>query len=646
MSTSHAVLFIGKGFETQLNDTFLPVIRLNGKEDINSLWRILGKYNTDIYVTGNIHLWSIRQLRGLNFIFIGRKGQKILTRDGPAPLDIIFPSTYPRDTSAKIFEAKIGADRTGLRRRCGDLLRNWCRTFTVEFHGCEAETLMAVDPRRHRVYGLPTPPPGLGFTSSTQYPYVDDGPTDEKLVSLLDYYVYDFDCVYYVGSGDLRTLLKFRSKDVERFNRTTWYCIDPITPACSLHNVIVMPVMLINGDQLRNLRKEGEGITHALLWDVRSDKGEMTNEEWEDQAKYEDSLGSYIAMINRDWLSMACVKMRIPMRDAVFTVCTSLIVPQPMAPNTMYELRSILRLEGYSRINRDHLIGARDIEVTHEDCVKLVKNFHGITRGRRLKRALLQYLHISRVDGLNHRSPLPRVDLFYLTNKRNATNIPLVNYILSTSTLATVWIGPETQTGYDDFTYSATALMLKFCNEERMVMDLNGFLLYLMWKGCFGDDGFQQSYDPSWACKFGVCALRRGPIDLVPDVSLCRFVGLRTHSSMLRLNTDYVHKRPDVLKRLDLDVSGHLYISVVSGAYCFDLMWWIRMIKEWSSLDHYGKLYVLAQHKAETIEWKEDDADAPWHRPEDLRAALILASTLDLSGVRRRDFDRWIDMLH
>nr|AYA60491.1 VP4 [Mobuck virus] len=646
MSTPHAVIYVAKGFEHQLNETFLPVIRLTGKETLNTVWRILGKHQTDIFVTGNIIPWSLRQLRGLNFIFVGRKGQKIQTRDGIAPLDIAFPAIYPKDASAKSFETKIGTDRVGLRKKCGDLVRKWCTTFAVEFHGSEAETLMCTDPRRHRVYGLPIPPPGLGFSTTVKLPYLDDGPTDEKLVCMLDYFVYDFDVIYYVGAGDMRTLMKFRSKDIERFNRTTWVCIDPISPACSYQNVVVMPILLETPEQLRGLMRYGEGLTHGLIWDVRSDRGDSSNEEWEMRARNEDVMGTLVAMANRDWLCMACVKLRIPMGEEVFTVCTSLIVPQPMAPATMFELRTILKLNGYSRIAREHLIDARDVTVTHDECVTLVRNFHGFSRGRKLKRAILQFLHIMRADGLNHRSVLPRVDMFYLTNRRNNSNIPLINYILSTSAFATVWIGEETQTGYDDFRYSSTALMLKFCNEERMVLDLNGFILYLMWKGCLGDEGFRESYDPAWACKFGVVCMRRGPIEIVPDVSLCRFVGLRTHSTMLRLNTDYVHKRPDILKRLELDVSGHLYISLVSGAFCFDLLWWIKMIRDWSSLDEVGKLYLIAQCKAEMIEWREEGANEPWHKLEDLRAALILASTLDLSGVRRRDFERWIDMLH
>nr|UBT83498.1 VP4 [Middle Point orbivirus]UBT83527.1 VP4 [Middle Point orbivirus]UBT83597.1 VP4 [Middle Point orbivirus]UBT83607.1 VP4 [Middle Point orbivirus]UBT83667.1 VP4 [Middle Point orbivirus] len=644
MSSTHAVIYLARGFEPQLADVFLPILRITGKEDLNSLWKAIGMYNTDIYCQGTLQKWTIRQLRGLGFIFCARRGQTILTLSGPAPIDIVFPSNYPRDTSSKEFETKIGVDRVHLRRKFGNILRDWAFKFAIEFHGSEAETVMMADPRRHTVYGKPTSPPALGIPSQIDTPYSNDHPTDEKLVCLLDYMTYSADVVYYVGSGDLRTLQKFRAKDQRRFERVTWFCIDPIVGESFAPNVICMRLLITDPSHLRGLKKPGN-LEHMLLWDVRSDKTGHDSEAWERLTAYEDDLGQYVTMCNRDWLSLACLKLRIPVTKQIFDVFTSLIIPQPNAPITMFELRSIVRLNGFSHVDRSHIPLGRVITVQHADCCTLVKNFHGSMRGKRLKRNLLEYLHITQRDGLDHRSGLPRVDLFYLTNNCNRNRLDIIDEILETSALATVWIGNAVHTGYDDFAYSPQKLMLRFCSQQRMVLDGNGFVLFLMWKGALGKDGYKLSYDPAWASQFGVVTLRTYPTDLAPDVSLCRFLGLRRYSTMLRLNTDHVHRKPDILKSLQLDVSGHLLISLISGAYCFDLYWWIKMIRDWSVLPETDKLMMISQYKAEVVEWREDKANEPWHRVEDVRAALILAAELHLPAVSASDYLRWLEML-
>ncbi|ABB72773.1 VP4 [Peruvian horse sickness virus] len=645
MSTTHAVIYLAKGFGPQLKDVYLPILKLSGRESVNDLWKWVGQYNTDIYATGPLQKWSIRQLRGLGFIFVGRRGQSILTRDGTAPLDIIFPQNYPEDSTSKSFETKIGIDRVYLRKKFGDILRNYALKFAVEFHGSEAETLMVTDPKRHKVFGLPELPPALGIQTDFNAPYSDDNHTDEKLVSLLDYFVYSVDIMFYIGCGNLRTLLKFRHKDETRFNRVTWICIDPIVPESPAPNIICYPNMITHGGQLRALKKSAENFEYGLIWDVRSDRGSLSGDEWDSITRKEDELGVYIALANRDWIHMACIKFRIPTSEQSFNVYTSILVPQPSAPITMFELRNILVLDGFSTVDRSHIPKARTLEIKHVDCCSLVRNFHGNSRGRKLKKAILEYLHITRSNGLEHKGTLPRVDLFYLTNKRNREKMQEIGEVIEKSVLSTVWIGPELRSGYDDFTYPTQTLMIKYCKKEKMVIDGNGYILFLIWKGVLGDEGFKVSYDPSWAAKFGIVCLRRSAVDMVPDVSLCRFVGLRRHSTMLRLNSDQVHRRPDILKRLGLDVSGHLFVSLTVGGFCFDLLWWIKMIKEWSILPEAQKLFAIAEAHAEIVEWREENANEPWHRPEDLRAALSLISTMDMPLLRKSDYTRWMDML-
>ncbi|QCQ85339.1 VP4 [CHeRI orbivirus 1] len=643
---AHAVIYVARGFEQQLSGVFLPVIRFTGRETLEQLWRLLGQYNTDIYVTGSIIKWSIRQLRAMNFIFVARRGQTITIRGGDAPIDITYPVNYPKDSLAKDFETKLGVERIHLRKKFGNILRTWTMKFAVEFHGSEAETLMTVNPRRHRVYGLPELPPGIGIPSLVTMPYLNDSGTDEKLISMLDYMVCSCDVVYYVGCGDLRTLLRFGQKDNTRFARTTWVCIDPIVPPSPMPNIVCINAALNNPSELRALKRPGGNLEHLLLWDVRTERGTQDAQEWDITTRKEDTAGAYMAMLNKDWLSLACIKSRIPTGHTTsFTVYTSFLTPQPSAAATMFELRSILRLCGFSHIDRSHIPEARELLVSHADCCTLVQNFHGVARGKKLKRALMQYIHIQRKNGLDHTSNLPRVDLFYLTNIRNKKDIDKINVVLRTSALATVWIGPETLTGYDDFSYNVQALMLRYSSNERMVLDGNGFILYMMWKDLIGADPRTVSYDPSWAMKFGVVSKRCYGLDIVPDLSLCRFIGLRRLSTEYRLNTDYVHKRADLLKRLGLDVSGHLFVTLVSGAYCFDLTWWIKMIKEWSTLSEAHKLAALEHFHAEVIEWREENADQPWHRPEDLAAALSLVSTMNLPVVCEEDFTPWIQML-
>ncbi len=646
MSAAHAVIHVARGFETQLANVYLPVIKLSGKEDLNHLWRIIGQYNTDVYVTGHLTRWTLRQLRAFCFIFVSRRGQIVNLMDGPAPQDISFPNNYPKDSLSKDFETKIGVDRMHLRKRFGNLLRGWTMKFATEFHGCEAETLMMADPRRHTIYGLPPSPPAIGIDSTVYEPYLNDLPTDEKLVSLLDYMLFSADIVYYVGSGDLRTVMKFRHKDLARFNRARWICIDPISPVSPAPNIICYKSMITHPGQLRELKIDGDDLEHMLIWDVRSDKTGRTPEEWEIVTQNEDAMGACIALYNRDWLALACVKYRIPAGSrAPVGVFTSMLVPQPSAPTTMYELRSIMRLEGFSHVDRSHIPKARDLVVEHSDCVRLVQNFHGVARGKMLKKSLLEYLHISRVDGLEHRSGKPRVDLFYLTNKCNSNKKKKIHEVLALSNVATVWIGEETLTGYDDFKFSSQTLMLRYSSKERMVLDGNGVILYLMWKGAFKEEPRKIIYDPSWAMKFGVVMRRSYGEDIVPDVSLCRFVGLRRLSTQYRLNTDFIHRRADVLKRLGLDVSGHLFVALVSGAYCFDMHWWVKMIKEWSVLNERDKLVSLADAKADIIEWREENANAPWHRPEDLAAALSLVSSLQIPVVSNADIAKWLEIL-
>ncbi|QCQ85389.1 VP4 [CHeRI orbivirus 3-3] len=646
MSSTHAAIYVTRGFEQQLSDVFLPVLKLTGKETVNQLWKLIGMYNTDVYVNGPLQNFTVRQLRGFGFIFLARRGQTIPLKDGNAPIDILLPLNYPKNTPAKDFETRIGVDRTRLRKKFGDILRNWALRFTVELHGSEVETLMMADFQRHKVYGLPPIPPNIGIPTTIHEPFPNDQNTDEKLVSLLDYIVMSADVVYYVGSGDLRTLLKFKQKDMTRFYRTLWICIDPIAPKPPYENVKCYREMLNDPEQLRQFKVPGERKEHTLIWDVRSDKVGRSFDEWETVTKKEDELGSYVAMANRDWLSLACIKCRIPGPGCeTFNVYASLLVPQPSAPITMYELRSIARLCGFSHIDRTHIPEAREIVVRHSDCCSLVQKFHGLTRGKMLKRHLLEYLHITNKNGLEHKTGLPRVDLFYLTNRRNRDRLPQIHNVLHRSALATVWIGDETHTGYDDFKFSAQSLMLRYSNAERVVLDGNGLVLYLMWKGILGDEGHLVNYDPAWAAKFGVIFKRCYGDDIVPDVSLCRFVGLRRLSTTYRINTDHIHHRADVLKRLGLDVSGHLFMALVSGCYCFDLHWWVKMIKDWSTLDEEGKRQAIEAYHAEVIEWREENANEPWHKIEDLRAAMALASSMDLPDVRAEDFSRWLDKL-
>nr|AZK31315.1 VP4 [Big Cypress virus] len=641
MSRAHAVIYVSSRLRRYLRDAFLPVWELKGTESINDIWIQNGRYSYDIYAIGNISKFTIRQLRGHGFIFVTYRGEKILTADGPAPIDIDVRDDE-KTITMKTLETCIGKARVQLRRHFGNVLRAVALDEAVDLHGSEVETLMQSDPKRHRVFGLPKSPPAIGIEMSRVKPYVNDGPTDEKLVAMLDYITYSADLIIYVGCGDLRTLKKFRKKDERRFERTQWICVDPIVEGSEFANVQVYRQLVMNGRDLLKFKPKNENDEVVFLWDVRSDRGILSDEEWERQAEKEDRLGEQIAWENRDWIHLALIKMRIPLRNGSLRCITSCAFPQPGAQENLFELRNLLRLYGPSSVNRTHIPVVTELEYPIITLRKLVNDFHGRARGKCLKRALLEYLHIVPRNGLDPYSALERADLFYLTNQPNKDRAKDIDRVVEASIISTLWRG-EDEPDYNDFSISPRYAMLKFSRPHRLVLDGNGFVLYLMWKNPAKFRSSKITYDPWWAQQFIVIYKHGGIREPVPDVSLCRFIGLRQESSLLRIRGESVHSRADQVKRIGLDLSGHLYICLMSNQYVADLYWWFRMILEWSCLNSEGKKEELKRSGAEVIEWKEEKADAPWHLREDLIAALKLAREQHLSDLPDVLFDYWLN---
>nr|QWF36634.1 capping enzyme [Mudumu virus] len=641
---SHAVIFLSSSLKSLVQDLYLNTIEITASTKINELWLQNGKHMTDVYAIGALRNFTLRQLRGHGFIFIRYNQDKIHTKNGDAPKDIVISTSQLKLTephAAKKLESIIGEGRIRLRREFGNILRRYALTVAEELHGSEIETLMQSNPRRHKIYGLPMMPPRIENGRIRDDILLEgDVSTDEKLVSMLDYVTVSADVVYYVGCGDLRTLQKFSKRDKLRFQRVKWVCIDPIVKHTEYKNVESLALTINSAEDLRKLKRPG--FEHMLLWDVRTERTNQTDEEWEEDCLIQDTLGEMIAMANKDWLHMAVIKRRIPIKKDKIRLFSSYLIPQPGADSNLYELRNIMILDGKSWIQRDHIPKATATVVDSGDMRRLVERFQGAQKGRILKKRIIEGLHITRRNGLLHRSNLTRADLFYLTNRMNMDLRCSINNVVETSFISTLWVGDAKFTGYDDFPYDRRYCMLHFSSENLLVLDGNGFILWLMWHH---DEGIQnQPYDPWWAEQFAVISRRTNFPDHLPDVSLCRFIGLRTESSLLRLRSEIVHKRVDLVKSLGLDVSGHLYVALLSGRYCVDLLWWIKMITQWSNLEGKDKVKQLKETHAEVIEWKEEKVDEAWHLVEDLIAALQHASLL-LRDICSDDFERWIEVL-
>nr|QWE80474.1 capping enzyme [Corriparta virus] len=639
---AHTVLHLSERLAPISEDLFLPTWHIKKNADLNQLWLENGRYHSDVYAVGDLSNLTLRQLRGHNFIFIVHKRDRTFAKDGEVPRDIEIDDMQLKSSSfppPKQLERLIGHGRMALRRQFGNIVRKYALNYASEFNGSEVETVMQVDFHRHKVYGLPELPPAIGLSKSRTDPYDNDKGTDEKLVSMLDYAVMSADVVYYVGCGDTRTIKIFSRQDPKRFSRVTWICIDPIAPKSWHRNMICVNSKITSPKDLRDLKMK-EGGESMLLWDVRSDRGDMSEWEWEDLCEEQDALGDLVAMRNSDWLSLSIIKRRIPKHSNSCRLWTSILIPQPGAPDDMYELRNVIRGKGFSWIDRSHIPEPTERSVSSTSMRGLVL-FHGKHRGKKLKISLIEYLHIVRRDGLSVVSE-ESAHLFYLTNGFNKGRDLAISEVVKAAEISTLWIGKNTPTGYDDFSWDTRDVMMRFSNDKTCVLDGNGFVLFLMWQ--WDQKVKYQKYDPFWAENFAVIFRRRVKHEPVPDVSLCRFIGIRTESSLLRIRTDMIHHAPDVLKDMGLDLSGHLYVSLATGRYCSDLTWWFDMILKWSCLERQEKVKMLQDSGAEVIEWKKDKEGEPWHILPDLIAALRQAE-IQKFGASACLYRRWVQHL-
>ncbi|AKP24099.1 capping enzyme [Chobar Gorge virus] len=603
MSRIHAVLHLSRDAHTILKDSFLPRLDLSDRPDLNTLWIRNGQFSGDVIATGPVDSYTLRQLRGHGFIFIGTRGARIRTKTCAVQPDIILT----KNMTTKQAETKIGEIRTRMRRVFGNALRQYASRLCTVFHGSEVETLVAMDPLTVEVCGLPKRPP-VG-TSRSRISYTHDSGVDEKLVSMLDYALFGFRTVIYVGSGDGRTIKRFFQQHPKRAASLRWICIDPIQPVYTKH-VLHYREEITHPAQLQRFRSHDPTI---MLWDVRSDRGELDDLGWEELTAREDALGRRVALENREWLNAALLKTRVPFSD--FTIETSELLFQPGAPAEMYEVRNWLQLDGPG-LRRDWLGPPRELVVDRAWLVEGCQRLHGRDRGRRMKTEMIAYLHIKRMNGLDDTRVGQRADLFYLTNAQNPAE--LVEEAISRSTVCTLWAAGDPTYDYDDWVYDPRLAMLKHSTQERMVLDGLGFMLFGMWQGWIEET---LSFDPWWAANF-IVIFPRSRFPPVPDVSLCRFVGLRTASSHLRIREFDAHAKADLVKSTGLDLSGHLYVTLHTGWYTCDLVWWFNMILEWSVQDADSKRRDLDAAGAQVLEWKEDRASDPWHLRCDLVAAL------------------------
>ncbi|UYE91498.1 capping protein, partial [Mono Lake orbivirus] len=604
----HTVVVVSPTHRRFLRDVHLPVWR-PASSDLNELWRQNGRFTTDVYCDGTLEALTVRQARAHGCLFVGARQDRFRLRDTQLPPDIIIS----RASDAKDFETQIGNARVRLRRRFGNALRDYAWTRAEVFNGSEVETVAKDVTNGKILYGLPPLPPLASPRVERDwdvFSFSGDSPVDEKLVSLLDYTCYRVDNVIYVGAGDGRTLQLFFRKDAARAQRIHWTLVDPITPHIGRENVRVENIAISHACELLRYRRQGKT---ALIWDVRRDRGTMTDPEWDEATRREDALGRAVAAGNADWIELSNIKLRVP-PSGTLSLTASCVTFQPGAPADMFELRVI-----YSTQRPWLPIQRLDLNLPWiRDVIPLV---HGRDRGRRLRSQLIQYLHVERRDAFQVRQG-PRADLFYLTNAANRGRDPLP--IALESEIATLWASHAPLYDYDDYAVDRAEVTLRCSTDSHMVVDGLGFLLLLM---LLGELPAEYSFDPLWAAQFLV-VFRRRDVPSVPDVWLCRFIGLRVLSSSLRLRTPIVHAAADAVKRLGLDVSGHLFVTLISGSYAVDLHTWFKMIIHWSSQPEAEKRRRMQEVGAEVIEWRDDYANKAWHKPEDLVAALNIFSLL------------------
>ncbi|AGY34645.1 capping enzyme [Changuinola virus] len=617
MPEPHAVIYLTNELVQVILHAFLPKWRLTGAETLNDLWLQNGLYHYDVYAYGEISRWSYRQLRGHGFIFVSTR-KRIKLADGEVEVDILLKSTFIHGTTKQL-ETEIGRRRLRLRKGFGDILRKYAFMVSKVLNGSEAETLNDADYKIHRVCGLPAKPPVYG--DGCEISYRRDGGTDEKLVSMLDYMIYSANEIHYVGCGDLRTLLKFKKRSEKRFNQVEWHVYDKIVKYIDLPNVRIHNHFVYKASDIMKNVDVSKKRERLLIWDVSTDRIAHTNLEWDAHRGREDRLGEVIATELEGMFALALIKHRIPTNIESYRCVTSHLIPQPGAPHDMFELRNVIRLSGFSWVDRTHIPAYKYINVCSETCRKMVVKYHGTDRGKELKKRLFEYLHIERVNGLHQKNEESRSDLFYLTNVVNKNDVKLIDGVVKTSMISTLWVSKRELYDYEDFPFERNEIMLRFSSRERRVFDGNGAVLFLLWNypHIFTRN---DHYDPSWAMNFAVIMREPVPDPPVPDVSLCRFIGLRAESSQLRLNSPSTHEASDVVKELGLDLSGHLYVTLMCNGYIADLMWWFAMILKWSAQDRDKKMYDLKISKATIIEWKEEMASKPWHVKNDLIGAL------------------------
>ncbi|AIT55726.1 VP4 [Mudjinabarry virus] len=641
MAEPHAVLFVTKELVPLLKNSFLPVWELRGNETLNELWMQNGKFASDVYCHGNVNPWTYRQLRAHGFIFISTK-KNVTLKDGAINVDIRIPTEVFASNDLKQLETYVGKKRLTLRKQFGNILRRFALAKASVLHGSEAETLNVANPRIHKVRGWVRCPPIYGEFATAPWEVSDDA-TDEKLVSMLDYFIYSAEEVHYVGCGDLRTLHKYAQRNKKRFSNILWHCYDPIAPADPNINVRVHRTVVKSGSQLMEQMNMLKRVERVLIWDVSSDRGNKSAIEWEQQRSEEDRLGESIAKELEGTFSMALIKHRVPQLVDEYWCSTSILIPQPMAPKDMFELRNVMKLSGFSYVKRDHIERWHEMKIDVRRAQSFCVKYHRTNTGRKLKKMLFEYLHIEQEDGLRAKLDEARADLFYLSNRRNQAFWHCIRDVLKVTQIGTLWVGKRRLFDYDDFVVSRSTVMLQCSYRDVRVFDGNAAVLYLLWKY---PEMFDKtwSYDPGWAQNFAVIIHDSCPEPPVPDVSLCRFIGLRLQSSMIRLNSPSAHEMADHLKKIGLDVSGHMMMTLMSDAHVADLYWWIRMILEWSSQDAAGKLGDLHRSKADVIEWKEEMEGKPWHLKNDLISALIEYERFCREG-ERESINSWIEHL-
>uniref|UniRef100_A0A2V0RAT1 VP4 n=1 Tax=viral metagenome TaxID=1070528 RepID=A0A2V0RAT1_9ZZZZ len=385
-----------------------------------------------------------------------------------------------------------------------------------------------------------------------------------------------------------------------------------------------------------------------ILSDIRREKTEATDrDEWVDLVNCDEE-------IQKDFVEVAraynvpfkyMLKKRIPDVDDDRDI-------------TLYDKNCFLFRAAYSRPDlyelREYcpIAGGEDVEisVTRDQAISL--HVDG-TRNNFSREQHVGLMSLQINDRLTHDKFVPSVDLFYLTNKRNAWTYESFLAKAQTSAVATWWVSDTIPEGYDDVPIPSS-WFTRISDEVYDVSVFDGDLFTLAVQSYRGQ--MNKTVDYEWQSHFVVTVNRNllaksdpvftKEIEYSTDAYFSQSRGLRDGAnSYKRFDPKYAakftHLKGWSMLHHKRDLSGHLRMMVLDGVVRnYDMARWIRQVyasnvmnsapdlDSWDLMD--PKRAMEAQKRAQPYEAK--GIGKIWHTRDDLVWTLAALEVM-LDGV-------------